>query len=409
MTITSYEQRDTVIDRPRRVSARKRMIIMLLAVGLALFLIFGFGAFRSAMIKKFIATLQNPPQTVATVTATQTPWQPQMLSQGSLAAVQGANLSAEVAGIVDTIDFHSGQDVTKGQLLLTLRPNNDQAVLQQLKAVAAVNKTTYQRDLALFKAKAISMQTVDTDRGNMESAEAQVQSQIALMQEKQIHAPFTGRIGIRQVDIGQYLAAGTAIASLQQLDPIYVDFYVPQPALAVIRTGMTVHVTADAFPEQSFTGRIEALNSAVDTTSRMIEVQAALRNPGEMLRPGMFTRVAIDTSKPEPHVTLPQTAISYNPYGDTVFIVKHTDTQAMKAEDAKAAKAHQPAPTPLYVRQQFVTLGETRGDQVAVLKGVAPGDQVVIAGQLKLHNGTPVEINNKVLPPDSASPQVPLE
>lgn len=412
MTVTTYEKRDDQIARPareKRPSGRKRMIVMLLAVGLALFLIFGYGAFRNVMIKKFIATLQNPPQTVATVVSTETAWQPQMLSQGSLTAVQGADLSAQIAGIVDTIDFKSGEDVKKGQLLVTLRPNNDQALLRQLKAVAAVDKVTYQRDLALFKAKAISMQTVDTDRANMESADAQVQSQIALMQEKRIVAPFAGRIGIRQADIGQYLAAGTTIATLQQLDPIFVDFYLPQPALAVIRPGMTVHVTVDAFPDKSFTGTIDALNSAVDTASRMIEVRATLHNPGEILRPGMFTRIDIDTGTPVQRVTLPQTAISYNPYGDTVFIVQHKDPKAVKAEDAKAAKTHQPPPPSLYVRQQFVTLGRTRGDQVAVLKGVAPGDQVVVAGQLKLHNGSPIVVNNKVLPPDSASPHVPLE
>jgi membrane fusion protein (multidrug efflux system) len=417
MTVTTYEERNDQISRPvgqKRPSARKRMIIMLIAVGIVLFLIFGFGVFRGIMIKKFIATLQNPPQTVATMVAANSGWQPQMQSQGSLIAVQGANLSAQIAGIVDAINFRSGQDVKKGQLLVTLRPNNDQALLQQLQAVAAVDQVTYKRDLALFNAKAISMQTVDTDRANAQSAEAQVRSQQALMQEKLIYAPFTGRIGIRQVDIGQYLAAGTTIASLQQLNPIDVDFYLPQPALATIHPGMKVHLTVDAFPSQSFTGTINALNSAVDTTSRMIEVQASLTNPHELLRPGMFTRVAIDTGAAKQYVTLPQTAIAYNPYGDTVFIVKHGNPPATvqktdKVVAAKAAKAHQPAPPALYVRQQFVTLGETRGDQVSVLKGVAPGDQIVVAGQLKLHNNTPVVVNNKILPPNNPSPRVPLE
>jgi membrane fusion protein (multidrug efflux system) len=417
MTVTTYDQRDDQIDRPirrKRPSTRKRMIIMLIAVGIVLFLIFGYGVFRGIMIKKFIATMQNPPQTVATMTAQETAWQPQMQSQGSLIAVQGASLSAQISGIVDTINFHSGQDVQKGQLLLTLRPYNDQAVLQQLEAVAAVNKVTYQRDLALFRAKAISMQTVDTDQANMQSADAQVRSQKALMQEKLIYAPFTGRLGIRQVDIGQYLAAGTTITSLQQLNPINVDFYMPQPALAVIRPGMTVHLKIDAFPDQDFTGTIHALNSAVDQASRMIEVEASLTNPHDMLRPGMFTRVAIDTGAPQQLVTLPQTAITYNPYGDTVYVVEHRNPpqSVQKTEAAAAAqakKAHQPAPPSLYVREQFVTLGETRGDQVSVLKGVAPGDQIVVAGQLKLHNNSPVVINNKVLPANNPSPQVPLE
>lgn len=407
MTATILEQRDDQLIR-KRPSSRKRMILMLLIVGIVLFLIFGYGAFRSIMIKKYIATLQNPPQTVATVTARATSWQPQMTSVGSLIAVQGANLSAQVAGIVDTINFRSGQDVQKGQTLLTLRPYNDQAVLQQLQAVAAVDKTTYERDLALYKAKAISMQTVDTDRANMQSADAQVRSQMELMKEKVIHAPFSGRVGIRQVDIGQYLAAGTAIVSLQQLNPIDVDFYLPQPALAVIHPGMTVHFKVDAFPDQDFTGTVHALNSAVDTASRMMEVQASLKNPHDLLRPGMFTRVAIDTGTPKQLVTLPQTAVTYNPYGDTVFVVEHRK-QAPAAQQPKAGKKNaKPAQPSLYVRQVFVKLGETRGDQISILQGVKPGEQVVVAGQLKLHNNSPVVINNKVLPPNNPSPQVPL-
>jgi membrane fusion protein (multidrug efflux system) len=395
----------------RRASTTKRMIIMLIIVGVVLFLIFGFGAFRNVMIGKFLATLKNPPQTVATMIAQTSAFQSQQTATGSLVALEGANLSSEVSGIVDTISFKSGQDVKKGQLLVTLRANNDDALLAQLQTAATLDRVTYQRDTAQFHAQAVSRQTVDTDRANLAGAEAQVKSQQALMAEKKIYAPFSGRIGIRQVDLGQYLAAGTTIASLQSLNPIDIDFYLPQAALRTIHPGMKVAVTVDAFGTTPFDGTIDALDSSVSTASRMIQVRASLSNPHEELRPGMFGRAAIDVGAPQTLVTLPQTAIAYNPYGDTVFIavpIKHdaTPTGKVTVPQKPGAKAAPPQPT-LEAKQVFVTLGQTRGDQVAVLKGVAKGDQVVVAGQVKLKNGSPIMVNNKVLPQNSPNPSVP--
>ncbi|MCU4160845.1 efflux RND transporter periplasmic adaptor subunit [Acidiphilium sp. AL] len=391
----------------KRPSTVRRMVVMLILVGIVLFLIFGFGAFRTIMIGKFLATLKNPPQTVATMVAAKTSFQPEMKATGSLIAEQGANLSAEVSGIVDTIRFRSGQDVKQGQVLLTLRPNNDKALLAQLQATAALDRTTYQRDLAQFHAQAVSMQTVDIDRTNLASAEAQVKSQLALMAEKHVRAPFSGRIGIRQVDLGQYLAAGTTIASLQELNPIDIDFYLPQSTLRTIRLGMPVKVTVNAFGGTGFPGKIIAIDSAVSTTTRMIQVRASLTNPHEELRPGMFARVAIDVGAPEELVTLPQTAIAYNPYGDTVFLaVPDKGSAADPVKPGAQAKSGKAQPS-LHAQQVFVTLGQTRGDQVAITKGIAAGDQVVVAGQVKLRNGTPVTINNKTLPPNNPAPTVP--
>ncbi|MGC9269339.1 efflux RND transporter periplasmic adaptor subunit [Acidiphilium sp.] len=393
----------TTTTRPaKRPSMVLRMIIMLILVGAALFLIFGYGAFRTIMIGKFLAKLKNPPQTVATMIARKTPFQPVQTSTGTLIAEEGADLSSEVSGIVDTIDFKSGQNVTKGQVLLTLRPNNDQALLAQLKATAALDRITYQRDLAQYHAQAVSLQTVDTDRANLASAEAQVNSQLALMAEKRIVAPFSGRIGIRAVDLGQYLAAGTAIASLQQLNPIDIDFYLPQAALRTIKPGMIVKVSVDAFARTPFTGRITAIDSAVSTTTRMIQIRARIANPHDELRPGMFARVAIDVGAPEAIVTLPQTAIAYNSFGDTVFLVEPD-----KTKPASGGKAPAQPRSSLHAKQVFVTLGQTRGDQVAILKGVQPGDQVVVAGQVKLLNNSPVLIDNKIMPADSPDPVVP--
>ncbi len=392
--------------RPRPVL---RMVIMLILVGVVLFLIFGFGTFRNIMIGKFLATLKNPPQTVATITAEKTSFQPVETATGTLIALQGAALSAQIAGIVQSIDFHSGDDVKKGQLLVTLQPNNDEALLAQLQATATLDHVTYQRDLAQYHAQAVSMQTVDTDRANLASAEAQVKSQQALMAEKKIYAPFSGRIGIRQVDLGQYLAAGTTIASLQTLNPIDIDFYLPQDSLRTIHPGMKIQITLDAFEATPFTGTITALDSSVSATTRMIQVRASLTNPHDELRPGMFARVAIDVGTPQNLVTLPQSAIAYNPYGDTVFLAvkdKNAPQASGNVSGNASGKDKTTKPT-LQARQVFVTLGSTRGDQVSVIKGVAAGQQVVVAGQMKLRNGTPVLINNKILPPNSPNPVVP--
>ncbi|CAG4928817.1 unnamed protein product [Acidocella sp. C78] len=384
---------ETPARKAKKPSVVLRMIVMLVLVALVLGAIFGFGAFRDVMIAKFIAKLKNPPQTVATMVAKQTPFQDTENATGSLVALQGAALSAQVAGIVDTIDFRSGQDVKKGQLMLTLRPNNDDEVLAQLEATAKLDGITYRRDLAQYQARAVSAQTVDTDRANLASAEAQVRSQKVLMREKKIYAPFSGRIGIRAVNVGEFLAAGTAIGTLEQLDPIAVDFYLPQTALRTIHPGMKVEVTVDGFPGIVFSGKVTALDSAVGTATRMIQIRAVLTNPHDELRPGMFARVSIDIGAPRTEITLPKTAIAYNPYGDTVFLVKH-DKQSKTGKSAE---------------QVFVTLGQTRGDQVAVLKGVKPGEEVVVAGQVKLKNGTPVAINNKILPQNLPNPSVPNE
>jgi membrane fusion protein (multidrug efflux system) len=215
------------------------------------------------------------------------------------------------------------------------------------------------------------------------------------MAEKIVKAPFAGTIGIRQVDVGQYLAAGTNIVTLQQLNPLFVDFYVPQQALAQIKVGQAVAVAIDAFPGQSFPGTISAINSEIDTTTRTVQVRATMGNDQLLLRPGMFATVTIAVGQAHDLVTLPQTAITYNPYGDTVYIL-HQGTD------------HNGKPA-LIARQQFVELGDTRGDQVAVTKGVAVGDMVVTAGQLKLRNGSVVTVNNAVSVPDDANPNPPNE
>jgi membrane fusion protein (multidrug efflux system) len=374
---------------------RKRLIIVVVCVVVLFGLIFGWGFVKSIFIGKFLASIPYQPESVSTMTAAETSWQPTLQGVGTVTAINGANLSSEVSGIVDTINFQSGDNVHAGQVLLTLRPNNDPAVLAQLQATAALDQSNYERDQKQFTADAVSQAQVDSDRATYLAAQAQVQAQQASMAEKVVKAPFAGTIGIRQVDIGQYLAAGTEIVTLQQLNPLFVDFYLPQQALSKIKVGQKVTVSVDAFPGQNFAGSISAINSAIDTATRTVQVRATISNDALILRPGMFATVSIAVGQPQNFITLPQTAITYNPYGDTVFEV-HNGT----GHDGKPA---------LIANQTFVELGDTRGDQVAITKGVAAGDTVVTAGQLKLRNGSVVTVDNSVPVPDSANPNPPNE
>jgi membrane fusion protein, multidrug efflux system len=371
----------------------KRMVIMLIGVAIVLGGVFGFQAFKAVMIKKFMATMAVQTQTVSATRAGLSQWQARIEAVGSLRALNGADLSIEVSGVVDSIAFNSGDDVKEGDVLLKLRSDDDLAKLQSLQAVADLNEITYERDQKQFKMQAVSQATIDTDVANLKNAKAQVAQQQAILDKKTLRAPFAGHLGIRAVDLGQYLSAGTTIVTLQALDPIFMDFFVPQQAVDQIRIGQRVNVKVDAYKDQTFAGEISALNPRVDASSRNVQIRATLKNPDHKLLPGMYATVDIATAAPQDLITLPQTAITYNPYGDTVYIV---DT---KGTDANG-KPQQ------IVRQTFVTTGATRGDQVSVLKGVNEGDMVVTSGQLKLHNGSMVAIDNSVTPTADAAPTV---
>jgi membrane fusion protein (multidrug efflux system) len=370
------------------------MVIMLVAVAIVFGGIFGFQIFKGMMIKKFITALSNPPQTVSAAKAETSEWQPKIEAIGSLRALKGADLSLEVSGVVEAITFNSGDDVAEGAPLLKLRTADDIARLEQLKAMAELSDITYERDQKQFKMQAVSQATIDTDAANLKNARAQVAQQQAIIDKKLLRAPFAGHLGLRAVDLGQYVGPGTVIVTLQALDPIFADFFVPQQAVGQIGLGQPVTVKIDAFKDQTFTGEILAINPKVDLGSRNVQVRATLKNPDHKLIPGMYATVEIATGAPQTYVTLPQTAISYNPYGDTVYIV-----------DSKSDADGKPQ---LTARQTFVTVGPTRGDQVAVLKGVADGDMIVTAGQIKLHNGSTIMIDNKITPTADAAP-VPVD
>ncbi len=371
----------------------KRMLMMLILVGAVLGGLFGFKAFVDGKIKEAMAGMANMPQTVSATKAETSDWQPKIDAVGTLRAVRGAELSLEVPGVVETISFQSGDEVKAGQVLLILRKEDEEARLQSLEATAQLAQITYDRDLKQLKAQAISQAIVDNDEANLRNARAQVAVQKAILDKKTLRAPFDGKLGLRQVDLGQFLAAGAMIATLQSMNPIYVDFLLPQQAVAQIAVGDKVRARIDAFPGQTFGGEITAINPKIETSSRNVQVRATLPNPDQKLMPGMFAAVELDTGAPQRLVTLPQTAVSYNPYGSLVYIVDDKG----KGADGKPE---------LTARQVFVTTGATRGDQVAILKGVSEGDTVVTSGQIKLRNGVPVVVDNRAVPTNDAAPKI---
>jgi membrane fusion protein, multidrug efflux system len=343
-----------------------------------------------------------PKVTVSAASAAWSAWQPTLEAVGSLRAVHGADLSAEVAGIVEACEFESGENVKAGTLLVRLRAADDLARLESLEAAAALAQSTYERDQGQFKVQAVSQATLDGDAAALRSARAQVAEQQAVANKKFIRAPFDGRVGIRAVDPGQYVAPGTKLVTLQSLAPIFVDFYLPQQALAQASVGQRVTVTSSAVAGQSFTGKIDAINPQVDAATRNVQLRARLQNEGLRLLPGMYAKVVIDSGAEQRLLTVPQTAIVYNPYGASVYVIRPA---AAAASGAAASGAAAPGNKgDLVVQQQFVETGPTRGDQVAILKGLDAGDLVVTSGQLKLKNGALVVVDNSAAPADSGNP-----
>ena len=391
---------DSQPEAGERLVERRRMIlpavIIVIIVAVVLGGILALQAFGAKMGKKMMAAAASAPQTISTIQASASDWQTFLRATGTFRAVRGADLSAQAAGVVDEITFDSGNEVPAGKILLRLKPNDDYAKLDQLKAAAELAEQNLKRDKEQFAAQAIAQANIDSDVSTLKSARAQVAAQEALIEEKIVRAPFAGRLGIRQIDLGQYLASGTAVVTLQALDPILIDFYVPQQALAKLRTGFPVSAMVDAFPGQTFSGTVESINSKVDPSSRNVQIRASFHNADKRLIPGMFATVEIANGEKQNRITLPQTAITYNPYGDSVFIVEQ------HGADDKGKQQY-------IAQQRFVKLGGTRGDQVAIEDGVKAGEVVVTAGQIKLRNGSSVVINNDVLPENSPNPHPPNE
>ena len=371
----------------------RRMTVMLCGVFLLLGLIFGFNQLKTFLIKNFIAGMGLPPATVSTMVIATSEWQPKLTSVGNVRAFRGVELSTEVGGLVATVPVKSGQDVKEGDLLIKLNDASDVAQLNSLRALADLAKVINERDRQQLAIQAISKNVFDTSAADAKSKQAQVEQQTALVAKKNLKAPFSGRVGIVAINPGQYVNSGDKLLTLQTLDPIFVDFNLPQSNAEQIQVGQEVEVTTDAFKDVSFTGKITAVSPKVDTNTRNIQIEAQLANPDKKILPGMFANVNIKLGDQVKLLTLPQTAVTYNPYGSTVFLAKPTGKKDKQGKDA------------LEAQQVFVTTGATRGDQVAILKGIDEGATVVTSGQLKLKNGTPLIINNKVQPSNSPNPK----
>jgi membrane fusion protein (multidrug efflux system) len=368
----------------------KRMLIMVAGV-IVLIAILALAKFLQ--IRQMIANAPKPSaQTVSAVKAETLEWQPALTAVGTLTAVRGVDLSTEVAGMVRQVNFQSGQDVHAGQVLVQLNADSDVGQLHALEAAAELSATVLTRDKAQLAAQAISQAQVDGDMADLKNKRALVAQQAATVEKKTIRAPFAGKLGITAVNPGQYLNPGDKIVTLQTIDPILIDFFLPQQQIAKLVVGQVLAVSNDAYADVHFAGKITAISPKIDTATRNVQVQATVANAKRQMLPGMFANVSVDVGEKMRYLTLPQTAITYNPYGSTVFILKPAD----KKDDAGNA--------PLTAQQVFVTTGATRGDQVAILKGLEAGQQVVTSGQLKLKNGTPVVVDNTVQPADSANP-----
>ncbi len=375
----------------KKPSTAKRMIWVILGTLALIAVIVGA---KVLLVVRMIHSMPKPgPVTVSTAKASEQDWQPALDAVGSLRAANGADLATEVAGLVTDVHLKSGQDVKKGQLLVQLRDGDEVAQLQQLQANAQLAKLTLERARKQLAAQAISQADFDTAQADTKARLAAVAQQQVVIAKKQLHAPFDGRAGIITISPGDYLAAGTQVVTVQQLDPLFVDFNVPQGELARLKVGQAVRLHLDAWPDRTFSGRLSAINPKVDTSTRNVQVEATVPNHDKTLTPGMFAKLTVDVGQQRRQLTLPQAAIVYNPYGDTVYVV-----QPAKGKDEQGKPN---APT---VKQAFVTTGDTRGDQVAILKGISAGTEVVTSGQMKLKNDATITVDNSVQPADSAQP-----
>jgi membrane fusion protein, multidrug efflux system len=368
----------------------KRMVLTLAVIAVLLTTL-GFIKFRQIQSAVHAAAFQPPPEAVTTIVAEREQWPATMNVIGTMEAVQGVTVSADLPGIVARIDFDSGKSVHAGDVLVELDTRQERAQLAALEAQRDLAHLTFARMQQLVNEGVISRADYDRATAEQRQTEANVAEVRATIERKTIRAPFSGILGIRKINLGQYLPGGGPVVALQSLNPIYVNLDVPQQVAGQVRGGRTLRVSAEQLPGEVFTGRVTAIDSVIDQGTRNFQVQATLSNPQGKLRPGMFVQVDLALGPSRPAITLPASAISYAPYGDSVFVV--TDLKDPKGQVYRG------------VRQQFVKLQGSRGDQVAVISGVNPGDEVVTSGVFKLRNGAAVQVNNKVKPGNSPAPK----
>ena len=379
----------TMRRRLRKISAHP---IFFAVVGLVLILVL-VGGIKALQIKKMTSTpFVMPPATVSSVVVKEEDWPPIFSSVGTISAVQGATVSAELAGTVAEIKFENGGGAKKGDVLVRLDASSEEAQLRSAEAELELARSDLARTRDLATRNVVSKAELDSAESKFKQKEGSVNNMRAMIAKKEVLAPFDGQLGIRLVNVGQMITAGQQVVSLQALDPLYVDFALPQQYLSRLSPGLEVRVHTDVLTGREFVGKLTALNSSVDPVTRNVTLQATIENKDRALRPGMFAKVDVVLPENQKTLVVPGTAISYAPYGDSVFVIE-------KKKDEKTGKESQ------NLRQQFVRVGEARGDFVSITKGLEPGQTVVAAGVFKLRNGMPVVINNDLAPKPELNPK----
>lgn len=370
------------------------LIVMFLSLFLLFGVVSGFKMFKTFMIHRFFASMAIPVYTVSTMKTQYQIWQPEIKAVGSTRTTLGVNITAQIGGQIQKIYFTPGAIVGAGTVLVQQNADPNIGQLHALEASMKLAEITYMRDKKQYRAHGISKQQLDSDLQNWRSLQGQVEQQTAVVKQLTISAPFKGRLGISQVNPGQFLNPGDTVVTLQSLDPIYVDFYLPQNQIGNVAVGQHVNITLDAFGDKQFIGKVTTINPIVEKDTRNVEVEATVPNPTMALLPGMFTTVHVNRGINEKYITIPRAAVTFNPYGDLVYHL----TGAPQKKNGKQV---------FVAKQKFITVGESRGDQVSVLSGLKEGEEIVTSGQLKLKNGSLVAINNQIVPDATANPPVP--
>ena len=381
-----------VSSRPMQSKPKRRRKGIVIAIALLVTIcVFAFGIKILQIVKMTSTPMVMPPTTVSSVTVKEEDWAPRLTAVGSVSAVQGAVVSAELAGVVSEINFENGGEAKKGEALMKLDVSQEEALLRSAEAEAQLARTDLERSRDLAMKKVVSSAELDSAQSKFRRLNAVVDQMRSNIAKKSIIAPFDGQLGIRQVNVGQMINAGQQVVALTGLDSVYVDFALPEQYLSQLAKDLEVTVRADAFPNREFKGKLTAINSMVDSSTRNISLQATLENRDHALRPGMFAKTEVTLPEKHKALVLPGSAISYAPFGDSVFIIE-------KKKDEKTGKESQA------IRQQFVRVGEARGDLVAITKGLKTGETVVSTGVFKLRNGMTVTINNDLAPNPQVNP-----
>jgi membrane fusion protein (multidrug efflux system) len=380
------------VAKPIKTKMKSKRGAMGVAVGGLIALIIMLVGIKVLQIGKMMSTPRvMPPTTVSSVTVKEEDWAPVLSAVGSISAVQGAVVSAELGGVVSQVAFENGSTAKKGDLLVQLDASAEEALLRSAEAEAELGRQDLDRTRGLASQKVLSKAELDAAESKFNRLNAVVDQMRSNIRKKTIIAPFDGQLGIRQVNVGQMINSGQQVVPLTSLDPVFADFALPQQHLGQLTPGLDVHVTTDALPGRVFNGKLTAINSMVDSSTRNVTLQATLENPDHALRPGMFAKAEVTLPQKSKTLVVPGSAISYAPFGDSVFVID-------KKKDEKTGKESQ------VIRQQFVRVGESRGDLVAITQGLKSGEMVVSTGVFKLRNGMAVTINNDLAPKPQVNP-----